>query len=171
MKISEVTNIFEDVRWHGSRNNHAAFDTSHTGHNSHTFGHYNTTRYGIFFTDNEDFSKIYGEPKQYELTVKNTYSIELNDYLDSIMKDAGIDNNFRNNVFNGSVNLWELFDDYEGEMFVQELKNRGYDSAEYTEWLEDDDGIEHKSNTVVVFSPANVIKNNQPELDLWEELS
>lgn len=77
-KIKEL--IQEIKAYHGSYTGHKAFDVKHTGHNSHTFGEYDNTRHGTFFSLNPEFAALYGDDMEYELLINNT--VDLDNYHD-----------------------------------------------------------------------------------------
>jgi hypothetical protein len=52
MKYLEI--LESVIAYHGTKTPNSRFKSTHTGNNSHTFGAYNSTRYGVFF------SEIYG---------------------------------------------------------------------------------------------------------------
>jgi hypothetical protein len=47
-----------------------------------------------------------------------------------------------------------LFEDEIGERFTAYLKKLGYDSASFVEYLADDDGVEHRSHSIIVLDPS-----------------
>ena len=172
MKIKEI--LSEIKAYHGSSNNHQEFDTKHTGQNSHTFGHYSSSRSGIFFTTNPEFAKIYGDVQEYDLNISKTYNLDKNfkiidEFMDYIRdKDRSMFLFIRDNILNNG-SKWNFFEDEVGDEFVLFLKQKGYDSATFEEYNENDNDEEIFSNTIVVFNPSKIIKNNQYTLDLWEK--
>lgn len=67
------------------------FILGHTGNNSHTFGHYNSKRYGVFFTDNVTVANIYKNVHVYELNIDSTAMLDkldktyiIENFIDSI---------------------------------------------------------------------------------------
>jgi len=168
MKINEI------IAYHGSSNDHAAFDVKHTGNNSTSFSDYNSTRYGVFFTTNPDFAAIYGDVMEYELNISNTLNLDTNKAMDILNefvemmfdKDRDIALDSRS-VLHGDWSIWQLFEDELGKTFVSYLKNLGYDSATFIEEHEADDE-DIQSQTIVVFNPSKIIKHGQLELDLYD---
>jgi hypothetical protein len=155
--ISETT-----YGYHGSSENNPLFTKSHTGDNQHTFGSYGSTRHGSFFSDNPNFSAIYGSVKKYALNINHTIDLDndnnvLWDFVQSFDAhghDRDVWLSARSAMFNNKY--WQFFEDVVGERFVPFLQNLGYDSATFNEWLEDDNGTEQQSKTVVVFDPKNI---------------
>lgn len=165
--------LLELKAYHGSGNEHSAFDTKHTGHNSHTFGAYDSTRHGIFFTTTPEFASMYGDVHEYDLDINNTADLDnsnvmydfVNSHLDA-HEDRNIWSDARGILYSDTA--WGIFEDEVGERFVAYLKQEGYDSATFEEYNTDDDDVEHKSNTIVVLNPSKVTKHGQLEFDLYE---
>jgi hypothetical protein len=148
--------------YHGSLEVNPVFGPTHTGNNSHTFGAYQSTRHGIFFSNNRKFAALYGRVGCYRLNIRHTLDLENDnnviwDFVESfdphdpdersIWMDArGI---MRANQY------WELFEDDVGERFVAYLRERGYDSATFVE-SSMEDGQEYESRTTVVFDAGQV---------------
>lgn len=161
--------------YHGSRNGHQGFDTGHTGDNSHTFGSYQSKRSGIFFTKNPKFAALYGDVQEYTLKLRKTCNLDAQDnflynFAQSLYEQ---DRNLwldASSIVDGHSSIWMLFENELGEVFVKYLKSNGFDSAVFTEYNQDDNEKEIKSKTYVVFNPANVIKNGQLSLNLWESM-
>jgi hypothetical protein len=169
----------ELLAYHGSGNDHAAFDVSHTGNNSTSFSEYESKRYGIFFTSNPKFAAIYGAVIEYDLTINNTIDLNgsgISDLLYDFSEDADdFEDGLRNetlNVARGHSEVWELFENSLGKYFVAYLKDMGYDSATFMEDHEDpeNDGDHIESKTIVVFNPSNIIKNGQLEMNLYDNV-
>ena len=65
--------LLEAIRaYHGSGAPNVEFTMPHTGTNSHTFGSYQSERWGAFFSDNPNFSKMYGNVAEYILNINHT---------------------------------------------------------------------------------------------------
>lgn len=166
--------IYEIKGYHGSTNDHQAFDVLHTGYNSTSFSEYTSTRHGVFFTNNPEFAALYGDVMEYDLNITNTINLNsINasnvisafvDLMFDIDRDVALD---ARNVLHGHGQVWGLFEDTVGEYFVKFLKDNGYDSATFIEDHETDDGY-IESDTIVVFNPSKIIKNGQYELDLYD---
>lgn len=151
------------VAYHGSTQDNVVFDPTHLGNNSHTFGHYNAKRTGVFFSDNPRFSAMYGKVQKYQLNITSTATdlTELAfraasefDAFDQTQREMwlafmGISRNY-------GRDLWQLFEDEVGDFFVPWLVDQGYDSARFEEYNEDDNGTEHRSITTVVFDPSKI---------------
>jgi len=170
MRIHEILTEATVTVYHGSQMDNPNFVLGHTGENSTTFGSYNSTRWGVFFTDNIDFARMYGKVNSYNITINNTLDLDKEQATDVIYEfsetldphnqeerpiwlDVG-------NVLRGYWQKWQLFEEDLGEVFVSYLQSNGFDSAKFTEYNKDDNDIEHKSNTIVVFNPSNIhIKN------------
>lgn len=164
------------LAYHGSKQTDVVFEPSHIGDNSHTFGNYQSKRTGVFFSDNPEFSAMYGTVQQYRLNLTNTATdlLELA-YRASMTLDA-----FHPDqrplwidvvgITRSSGREWQLFDDEIGDFFVPWLIEQGYDSAQFVEYNEDDDGQEHRSVTTVVFDPSKIQRVSAPvqEADLNE---
>lgn len=162
--------LFEDtvVAYHGSKQQDVVFEPTHLGDNSHTFGNYQSKRTGVFFSDNPEFSAMYGTVQQYRLNLTNTATdlLELA-YRASMTLDA-----FHPDqrplwidvvgITRSSGREWQLFDDEVGDFFVPWLIEQGYDSAQFVEYNEDDHGQEHRSVTTVVFDPSRIQRVSTP---------
>lgn len=169
MRLDEV------IMYHGSQTRNPVFFKRHTGNNSHTFGNYNSTRYGAFFTDNPKFAKLYGQVQSYDINVRRTLDLD-KDRGNTIAKfiktldPHGPDREVwlaANNVLRGSWAYWHLFEDDLGEKFTKFLEENGYDSASFRESNSDDNGRDVESKTVVVFDIGRIRrKTNNPNLEL-----
>lgn len=171
MRYQEI--LSEITAYHGSTTGHPAFDVKHTGYNSHTFGTYKSTRNGIFFTTNPKVAAIYGDVKTYELNITRTVDLDndpniifnfieyIRNHDDTLLYDV-------KGIILGNHPTWLLFEEEVGEAFVKYLKELGYDSATFNEEIPDNNGNKLESKTIVVFNPSKVIKDDQPELNLWE---
>lgn len=156
-------NLSESIYgYHGSSENNPTFAASHVGNNSHTFGSYSSTRHGCFFSDNPNFSAMYGSVKKYALNINHTIDLENDNNViwnfvqsfDPHSHDRDMWLSARSSMFNNQY--WQFFEDDVGERFIPFLQNLGYDSAMFREWHEDDNGTERQSKTIVVFDPKNI---------------
>ena len=161
VKWSEI--IVETVRaYHGSSSgvSDPTFIMGHTGSNSHTFGHYQSQRWGAFFSDNPDFSRMYGAPVAYDLNVHHTCQLENDNTIWNFVQSFDPHDPEQRNLWQDAVAImrsnryWQLFEDEVGERFTAYLKELGYDSASFVEYSEDDHGTEHRSHSVVVLDPS-----------------
>lgn len=154
------------VWYHGSRQDHG-FEDSHTGDNSHTFGEYQSKRYGTFFSDSKEFAALYGDVKSYKISPKKTWGVAGDEtYLNGNViaqfvsyhldphneapdqdRDLGLG---ARSVMWGDIQFWNLFEDELGEAFTKWLRKAGYDSVVFEEYHEDDDGNEIGGTTLVV---------------------
>jgi hypothetical protein len=172
MRLSEFTTnksyIAETIiGYHGSSESSPVFARTHTGHNSHTFGAYDSNRTGAFFTDNPEFAAMYGVVGKYRLLVKNTcidcleQAYDFSETLDAFSPaERSLWLDIRRIRTTGKV--WQLFENDIGEAFVRWLIEQGFDSAQFDDWTdEDEDGVEHDSVTTVVFDPTNITRINQ----------
>jgi hypothetical protein len=156
MKIVEVVQAY-----HGSAIEPSRFRAAHGGSNSHTFGPYQSTRWGTFFTDNPEFARLYGTSREYRLNLQNTVDLDLYggeilskfsqtlDAHDPSQRDMWIAVTYNRKI-------WHMFEDEVGYAFTRFLRRLGYDSARFTEYNEDDDGNELMSHTIVVFNPTRI---------------
>jgi hypothetical protein len=149
--------------YHGSSNPAQAFVLGHTGENSHTFGHYQSQRWGVFFTDHPEFAKIYGQVGAYDLNLQHTLDFKADrgeviyqfiKTLDAFSQDERPIWMDAKNVLHGDWSYWHLFENELGKRFVAYFKEQGYDSATFEEYNEDDHGEEHRSQTIVVLDPS-----------------
>lgn len=138
----------------------------HTGNNSHTFGAYESTRYGIFFTNNKSFAELYGNVKKYKLNISKTLDLDNNNNfvyhfergLDAFdPEERYIWQQVRGIESGSSPQYWQLFEEELGERFVRHLQDNGYDSATFVEYAEEN-GEEFESHTIVVLEPSLVVK-------------
>jgi hypothetical protein len=163
--IVEGAELMEQITaFHGSQMDNPEFRIGHTGENSHTFGHYDSTRHGVFFSNNPEFAAMYGSVKQYDLNINSTYVADrrrelIYDFVDTLdafsEQERSIFLNARN-IASGSWPLWHLFEDELGARFVAFMVGQGYDSMSFEEANENDDGDEIESTTIVVFDPGLV---------------
>jgi hypothetical protein len=161
--MRRLITLCEAIGYHGSSEANPTFTASHTGHNSHTFGGYSSTRHGIFFSNNRKVSALYGQVGRYRLNIRHTLDLHndknvLWDFTQSLDPHDPTERpiwleataTFRDNKY------WQLFEDDVGERLVPYLMQRGFDSARFIEYIPDDDDGEVKSRTTVVFDPAKV---------------
>jgi ADP-Ribosyltransferase in polyvalent proteins len=168
MNMRQIINLVEETvtAYHGSQVSQPEFKMGHTGNNSHTFGAYTSTRWGVFFTNNPDFARMYGEVGQYTLNLSNTlnlgtdngntlyYFIQTLDAHDPQERPIWLE---AMAVWRGrDARYWQAFEEEVGERFVAYLKEQGYDSATFYETNEDDHGNEVESQTIVVFDPSKI---------------
>lgn len=157
--------------YHGSRNNHGRFTIPHRGENSHTFGNYDSKRYGVFFTKNKKFAMIYGDVDEYELHLRKVADLDskkdniIDNFLGYLKK-----NNYELYRKRESIRqTWEYFENDIGKEFFKYLRSKGYDGARFVEFLVDDKGKEQKSITYVLLDLSRVLRNpdkRQPDLFL-----
>jgi len=151
--------LIELTAYHGRNNPDGKFSDTHDGDNSHTLGAYKSTRYGTFFSDNPEFSALYGEVRKYEIDDYNIVAaVVLNDlashaaneldYHDPDQRELALAIGYIAGSTNGDE--WKLFDDDIGEYFVPWLIEQGYDGAQFVEYHEGPHG-ELRSLTTVVF--------------------
>lgn len=150
--------------YHGSRaEEYPVFYLGHTGYNSHTFGDYQSTRYGAFFTDNPDVAKQYGDVRAFEFDPSNLIDMDravmghgnvIWDFVE-VLRDVDW-NTFQTarQMMHDSAPAWHWFEDDVGKYFVQFLRERGFDGATFQEEIGD-----KISNTVVVLDMAKIIGN------------
>jgi hypothetical protein len=160
--------IFEAVRaYHGSGHANPVFIMGHTGNNSHTFGSYQSQRWGVFFTDNPDFARMYGNVAAYDLDLHKTLDCENdnNAIWNFVQSFDPHDPEQRNTWLDAraimhSNHYWQLFEDEVGERFVAYLRELGFDSAMFVEYnVDDNDGDERRSHTIVVLDPSLIHKD------------
>lgn len=170
MRLSEILN--ENIKvYHGSRSEHGRFKIGHTGHNAHTFGNYDSKRYGVFFTNNQKIAAIYGDVDTYDLslTKKEIADLDNTKILDDFIDYLGdIDNDEWQNA-RSIRQTWQFFDGDVGKEFHRYLIKKGYKAAVFEEFINDDNGKEHRSKTYVLLDLHRVRRNpdkNQPDLFL-----
>lgn len=158
--------LVESVRaYHGSGNSDPAFIMGHTGTNSHTFGSYQSQRWGVFFTDNPDFARMYGNVSAYDLDIHHTLDLDNDNniiwnFVESLDPHDPVE---RSIWMDARASMrddkhWHFFEDEVGERFVAYLHTLGYDSAKFVEYNDDDGRKEHKSHTIVVLDPSLIRK-------------
>jgi hypothetical protein len=160
------------TKFHGGDNHR--FIIGHGGKNSHTFGSYESKRYGVFFTDNKEFAEIYGEPKKFVLNIKKTLDLDDGGSQNLLYRFyeivSRIDRNMRftvSHILNYGPK-WELFEEDIGKLFYKFLRKNGYDSAKFVE-SHDIDGEEVLSETTVVFDLYKIRQDRDGEPDLFDE--
>lgn len=170
----------EKIWFHGDDRENPRFRIGHTGRNAHTFGDYESTRYGIFLTDNPEFAKIYGSVKQYRVNVSNTLKLPqglsvFDDLVDQLANETDVTlasdvwHSLRTILY-GSSPKWMLFEGAVGAKVVEFLKMRGYDSVLFQEANTNDEGDDVESNTLVVLDDHKIRQFNDPkQLDLFDE--
>jgi hypothetical protein len=120
--------------------------------NSTTFGDVDTVRHGIFLSDNQNFAKQYGKNiLEVSPNVKRTAKItpalrdEFVDSLDAFKeRDLWL-------LASHMTDDWGMFENEIGERFVRFLKGKGYDSAVFEEFIEDEFEKEFGGKTLVLF--------------------
>lgn len=150
--------------YHGSRSDgYPIFYLGHTGYNSHTFGDYESTRYGAFFTNNPEVAKQYGDVRTYEFDPQHVLDMDravagegnvIWDFV-SIIRDVDWDvfQDARNMML-ANAQAWMWFEDEVGKYFIYYLRERGYDAATFEEEIGDE-----ISQTVVVLDMTKIIGN------------
>jgi hypothetical protein len=154
MKIIEVVQAY-----HGSAIEPSRFRAAHGGSNSHTFGPYQSTRWGTFFTDNPEFARLYGTSREYRLNLRNTVDLDHEDIRHQFAKTLDAFDPAQRDLWIAATysrHIWSMFEDRVGYAFTRFLRRLGYDSARFTEYNEDDDGNELMSHTIVVFNPTRI---------------
>lgn len=164
------------IMWHGSDSDDPRFDIGHRGKNSHTFGNYESNRYGIFFTDNPQFAALYGTPKKFVVYPKNTFDFDYShdiklaemDFL-NYYEETGVPDDIKH-IARYTKHEWEWFENELGAYFVNWLKDRGYDSARFTEYNLDDEGKELVSNTLVILDKHIIRHDYGSQLDIHDKI-
>lgn len=165
-------NITEVLAYHGSPQPYDTgprkpgiaqprFRAVHGGSNSHTFGPYQSTRWGTFFTDNPEFAKLYGVSREYNLNLSNTIDLELygGEMISKFAQSLDAHNPDQREMWIAATynrHVWQMFEDELGQYFTKFLRRLGYDSARFTEYSDDDHGNEFESHTTVVFNPSRI---------------
>lgn len=161
-------NVLTEIdAYHGSSETEPVFGASHTGNNSHTFGAYQSTRHGIFFSGNKKFAALYGKVGRYRLNVKHTVDLE-NDHnaiYNFVHSLDAFDPDERQLFLDARAMMydnhyWQLFEDEVGERFVAYLTAHGFDSAAFRE-SNSEGGTEFESRTTVVFDPKKIKRISQ----------
>lgn len=126
--------------------------------NSFTFGSADVERTGIFFTDNPEFAKSYAPNVfRYTLDIHKIAEMSMSLMLDfaETLDPFGP----QRDIWTWAKNLqyfWQAFDNEIGQVFVNWLKQEGYDSATFTEETELESGEYVEGRTYVVFDPAKI---------------
>lgn len=146
------------VLYHGTNNpDFSEFKNVSKSINTTTFGDVPTTRHGIFFSTNKDFSKQYGNTTKpvYLLSKTPHKNTEYTrpEFADTL--DAFEDRDNWINAKHGRE-AWGLHENSVGEKFVDYLKSKGNDSHIFREDIEDASGNYHDGITHVVFSPHQI---------------
>ena len=127
-----------------------------------------TERSGIFLTSNKDFAAEYGKKV---VPVKINWSKAgktadvpnaAQDFLESLDSFSDADKDVWNTT-RWHQNDWEMFEGETGRRFVKFLKEQGYDSASFDEFLPPTatrTGAEVGGETLVVFDPAILAEGN-----------
>lgn len=162
-----LSHLLEGIKvYHGSRSNHGRFSIGHTGHNSHTFGEFTSTRYGVFFTTNKKVAELYGNVDRYELSVTPKEIADLDNtniiwhFVHTFLHDSESD------LYNEArylAHTWQYFEDDVGKEFHQYLKDQGYKAAVFEEEIPDDDGNPLSSKTFVLLDLHYVRRNPDPK--------
>lgn len=172
-QIEILRDLDENVRgFHGGK--HGRFEKTHIGINSTVLGIYETTRYGAFFSDNPEFSKMYGEVRQYEIQIPPSKIIDLDNnpnfiwnFTHNWVKDRHPDL-YQDAKY--TTEIWMFFDEPLGEAFIEYLSEQGYKAASFEEWTINDAGVEIHGNSMVVFDPgAVIIPVNDEQPDLFDQ--
>lgn len=162
------------VLYHGSISDDPRFIIGHTGKNSHTFGSYDSTRYGIFLTDNPKFAAIYGTPRKYVVYPKSTFDFNNSHHISQAEYHfLSVDSDVPDDVYNAArytKHEWEWFENELGKYFVQWLKDRGFDSATFVEYHDDEDGGSIPSNTFVLLDPHLIRKDSGDQMDIHDKI-
>jgi len=153
-----IENIFG---YHGSDQKNKKFTNKRTSlNNMGTLGNVKTERHGSFFSDNPSFSRVYGKNvTMHKLKIKNPYKMDKNNYKSEIEDKFNAFGPDRDNWItfkHGTKHPWQMFEGEIGKRFVKHLRSKGYDSAQFTEYITDDDGNEHKGTTTVVFNKRKI---------------
>jgi hypothetical protein len=160
--LNTIMKLDEILAYHGSAESKPKFIMGHTGHNSHTFGSYDSQRWGAFFSDNPKFAGMYGKVAEYDLAIKRILDCDNNSnviwhFIQSLdpfdPNERPVWQEARGSYQHNPPRYWQFFENELGERFVAYLRKLGYDSAVFEEYNEDDDGQEHKSHTIVVLDP------------------
>lgn len=156
--------------YHGSSEEEPRFRMGHTGINSTVLGAYEVTRWGVFFTDNPEFAKLYGDVKPYEIKVTSTIDLDGKSGIISDFIETLDDRNLWHDAMH-KRHVWQFFEGEIGERFASYLKGLGYDSAKFTEYNDDDDGNEIESQTLVVLDLHKIRKvGNRDQMDLFDSV-
>ena len=154
--FKKATQNDDSLLYHGTNNEFPIneWQTTTKSENSTTFGIVQTTRHGIFLTNNPDFAKQYGR-KLVTVKAKLNNTAQINPELKYQFVQSIDPFNERELwlAAKHSQHDWGLFEGQTGERFVQWLQRQGYDSATFPETIGDPE-IEGK--TTVVFNPQQL---------------
>jgi hypothetical protein len=159
-------NDSNDIYYHGTDSTEVSPETFRTVNksiNETTFGPVETIRHGVFLSSSEDFAKEFGHRViRVKAKIKRTANVEEEqiDFINSL-NPFGRDRDLWVLAKN-TKEPWGMFESELGERFVDFLKSKGYDSAEFQETMQSglfsgEDVKEFKSNTLVVFDPKSII--------------
>lgn len=145
--------------YHGTNKIFSEFDENKKGTISTIFGTEEVERYGIFFTEDLEFAKEFGQRIiEVSLNLKKT--------LDLRNGFSPEDISVLNNVLNESwmeklipINAWEILDGEEGKYFVEKLKEKGFDSVLIKE--ESEFGV---AESFVVLNKNLITIKNKPKI-------
>lgn len=146
--LLEYITVYHGAQEHGERR------IGHVGKNSTTFGNYDSTRYGVFFSDNPEFSKEYGEVVPYAIgvSVSQVVDLESSDVVGKFF-DWAEQRDLKDIVFfirHQYKEYWDLFEDDVGKTFLQFAQEHDIKVVKFTESLPTDHG-EVTGTTYVVF--------------------
>jgi len=115
----------------------------------------NTTRHGIFLSDNKEFAQNFGQVTKYQMDTNNTLDMhnKQNWNLLDEFEAIAIKHNpeLEKEFSDASFEYWSYFDDEIGELFKNFLQSKGYDSATFPETFENTTG-----NTFVIFNTNGI---------------
>lgn len=171
MKISDI--ITEYITAYHGAEEHGERRIGHTGQNSSTFSSYTSTRYGVFLSDNPEYSEQYGEVRPYAIGVPLNSIPDLYDSnVVNQFADWAVENGHKDIIFflKNSFNVtWELFEDEIGKLFYQFTQDLGIRALKFNESLPVGDDHSISGTTYVVFD-ISILKRDpdprQPDLFL-----
>ena len=156
------------VMYHATRSDFDTFEAGRKTKNATTFGSYDTTRAGIFFSPDSEFAEEYakdsknGKPSvganviptylniKFPLRLDGEGVNQLDDDARQEFEKEGINPRW----FNSVQHSWELFDDEDGKQFVDAAKKIGYDGA-----IIQEEGADGEAHEVWVAFDPNQIKS------------
>jgi GNAT superfamily N-acetyltransferase len=149
------------VFYHGTSSDFTAFEVGQPATNSNAFGSWKTQRAAIFFSENPNvayqFAQQHGEEGirtiPVYLNVRQPVDLRRGVPDDVVDELTNLGMNHRWLMQFGPNDAWELFDDEDGKMFVDNLKRLGYDGALLNEPVEINS---MDSTTWAVFDPSQV---------------
>lgn len=151
------------VFYHGTKGDFNEFKVGSPGINSNVFGNWDTTRAGIFFTEDKKFAEsfsVQGDSKQganvIPVYLKAENPIWLTEGFDDSdiekLSELGINPRLMRNI--KANQIWGMFDkEDDGDFFVSKLKEAGYDSAII---IEPDHNSDENVETWIVFDPNQI---------------